>query len=120
VVRHFKSAATKVQKPGPFAFRALQVIVKLVIHEASLPSYFDQARVFHDLQMMRDIDDFCLQQLGDVTHGQFSISQRIDDPETMRITQRLQSLSTKIRIKDFLRHCLGSLSKDSEIHQTIA
>ena len=101
-VRNFKAAAAEVQKPRSLAASALQILVQFVVHETSFASHFDEIRILHDFQVMRDSDDFGIEQFRDIADREFAISQRVDNPEAMRITQRFQSLRTKISVKDFL------------------
>ena len=103
-IGNFKSTASEVQEPRPFAPGALQILMQAIIHVPSFTSHFDEIRVLHDLKVMRNRDDFCVEQFRNIADRQLPISQRIDDSQAMRITQGFESFGTKIRIKNFLCH----------------
>ena len=87
-IRNFQTAAAEVQKARLSAFAALEIFVKTVVHESPFASHFDEVGIFHDFQVMRDVDNFRFQKFRNISHRQFSVAKRIHDPEAMRITQR--------------------------------
>ena len=78
--------------------------MKTVIHEPPLASHLHKIRVFNDLQVVRDGHDFRFEKFCNVADREFAVSQRIDDSQTMGITQRLETFRAEIRIKNFLCH----------------
>jgi len=53
---------------------------------------------------MRHRHDFRLDKGSDVADRQLAVPQGLDDSQSMRVTQRFQSLSAKIRLKNILCH----------------
>jgi len=103
-IGNFKSAASEVKKPRSFFSGALQILMQSIIHVPPFTSHLDEIRVLHDLEVMRNGDDFCVEEFRKIANRQLPIPQRIDKSQTMRITQGFESFRTKIRIENFLRH----------------
>ena len=84
-----------------------------VIHESPFATNFDQFRVLHDLQMMRNRDKLCIKKLRDVANREFSVTQRINNSQAMWVAQRLQSLCTKVRLEWILSHRIVTVLRNN-------
>jgi len=103
-IGNLKTAASQVKKSRPLAAGALQILMQSIVHVPAITSDFDQMRVFHDLQMMRHSNHFGFEQFCDIADRELPKSQCVEDPQTMGITQRFQSLCTIISVENFLCH----------------
>ena len=104
LIRNFQSTAPQIEKPFSLAAGALQIIMQLVVHKPTFSSHLNEICVLHDLQMMGNRHNFRIKQLRDISNCQFTIPQRVNDLQAMRITQRLQTFRTEFGIEDFLGH----------------
>ena len=73
-----------------------------IVHEPTFTSNFNKIRVFHDLQMVRNRNDFGIQKFRDIADSQFPVPKRIKNFQPMRVTECLQSLCTKFSVKHLL------------------
>lgn len=101
---NLKTAASEIKKPRPLAAGALQVFMQSIIHVPSIASDFDQMCVLHNFQMMRYRHHFGFQQFCYIADRELPKSQRVEDPQTMGITQRFETLCTIISVENFLCH----------------
>ena len=118
LIRNFQAAAPKIEETLPPAASTLQIVVQLVVHKTPFSPHLNEICVLHDLQMMRDRDDFCLKQFRDIANRQFAIPQCVYNLQPMRITQSLQAFCTILSIENFRGHCGSPIrnlySKDHE------
>ncbi len=87
-------------------------------HEPSLASQFHEIRVFHDLQVVRDGHDFRFEKFCNIADREFAVSQRIDDSQTMGITQPLRRSAQKFASKTSCAREL-TVTRKSEDHETV-
>ena len=70
--------------------------------------------------MMRNRHDLRIEKFRDVSHRKFTVPQRINNPQAMRIAESLQSLRTKRGIEYILFHNLVTvLQGHYEIRLTV-